>query len=124
MSSIDVNSFVKILTNGLKFYLKNEKVKIEESDFQILENELFSEFSLPYIDQTQTPTQFLKILVKSFLEALAQQLNIVTFNYFIRALLQHVQIFLQLRIIKIQINFYMLNRKHNQSFWLMDRIKI
>ena len=42
MSSIDINSFVKILINGLKFYLKNEKVKIEESDFQILENELFS----------------------------------------------------------------------------------
>ena len=37
MSSIDINSFVKILTNGLKFYLKNEKVKIEEYDFQILE---------------------------------------------------------------------------------------
>ena len=64
MSSIDINSFVKILTNGLKFYLKNEKVKIEESDFQILENELFSEFSLPYIHQTQTPTQFLNEFVK------------------------------------------------------------
>ena len=64
MSSFDINSFVKILTNGLKFYLKNEKVKIEESDFQILENELFSEFSLPYIDQTQTPTQFLNEFVK------------------------------------------------------------
>ena len=49
MSSIDINSFVKILTNGLKLHLKNEKVKIEESDFQILENELLSEFSLPYI---------------------------------------------------------------------------
>ena len=65
MSSIDINSFVKILTNGLKFYLKNEKVKIVESDFQILENELFSEFSLPYIDQTQTPTQFLNKFVKN-----------------------------------------------------------
>ena len=65
MSSIDINSFVKILTNGLKFYLKNEKVKIVESDFQILENELFSEFSLPYIDQTQTPTQFSNKFVKN-----------------------------------------------------------
>ena len=65
MSSIDINSFVKILTNGLKFYLKNEKVKIEESDFQILENELFSEFSLPYVDQTQTPTQFLNEFVQN-----------------------------------------------------------
>ena len=64
MSSFDINSFVKILTNGLKFYLKNEKVKIVESDFQILENELFSEFSLPYIHQTQTPTQFLNEFVK------------------------------------------------------------
>ena len=65
MSSIDINSFVKILTNGLKFYLKNENIKIVESDFQILENELFSEFSLPYIDQTQTPTQFLNEFVKN-----------------------------------------------------------
>ncbi len=40
MSNIDINSFVKILTDGLKFYLKNEKVKIVESDFQNLENEL------------------------------------------------------------------------------------
>ena len=32
---------------------------------QILENELFSEFSLPYIDQTQTPTQFLNEFVKN-----------------------------------------------------------
>ena len=50
MSSIDITSFIKVLSNGLKFYLKNEKVKIVESDFQILENELFSELSLPYID--------------------------------------------------------------------------
>ncbi len=60
MSSIDINSFVKILTNGLKFYLKNEKVKIEESDFQILENELFSEFSLPYIDPNTNPNSIFK----------------------------------------------------------------
>ena len=65
MSSIDINSFVKILINGLKFYLKNEKVKVVESDFQILENKLFSEFSLPYIDQKQTPTQFLNEFVKN-----------------------------------------------------------
>ena len=65
MSNIDINSFVKILTNGLKFYLKNEKVKIKESDFLILENELFSEFSLPYKNQTQTPTQFLNEFVKN-----------------------------------------------------------
>ena len=65
MSSIDITSFIKVLSNGLKFYLKNEKVKIVESDFQILENELFSEFSLPYIDQKQTPTQFLNDFVKN-----------------------------------------------------------
>ena len=65
MSNIDINSFVKILTNGLRFYLKNEKVKILESDFQILENQLISEFSLPYIDQKQTPTQLLNNFVKN-----------------------------------------------------------
>ena len=38
MNNIDIDSFVRILTNGLKIYLKNEKVEIVESDFQILEN--------------------------------------------------------------------------------------
>ena len=65
MSNIDIDSFVRILTNGLKLYLKNENVEIVESDFQILENKLISEFSLPYIDQTQTPTQFLSEFVKN-----------------------------------------------------------
>ena len=65
MSNIDINSFVKILTNGLRFYLKNEKVKIKESDFQILENKLISEFMLPFIDQKQTPTQFLNEFVQN-----------------------------------------------------------
>ena len=65
MRSIDINSFVETLINGLKFYLKNEKFKIIESDFQILEKELVSEFSLPYIDQTQTPTQYLSEFEKN-----------------------------------------------------------
>ena len=65
MSSIDINSFVETLINGLKFYLKNENVKIVDFDFQALENELISEFSLPFIDQSQTPTQFLNEFVKN-----------------------------------------------------------
>ena len=65
MSSIDINSFVRTLIKGLKFYLKNEKVRIVDFDFQVLENELISEFSLPFIDQTQTPTQFLSEFVKN-----------------------------------------------------------
>ena len=64
MSSIDINSFVGTLINGLKFYLKNENVKIVDFDFQALENELISEFSLPYVDQTQTPTQILSKFVR------------------------------------------------------------
>ena len=65
MSSIDINSFVRTLIKGLKFFLKNEKVMIVDFDFQFLENELISEFSLPYINQTQTPTQFLNEFVKN-----------------------------------------------------------
>ena len=65
MSSIDINSFVATLINGLKIYIKNEKVRIVDLDFQVLENELISEFSLPFIDQTQTPTQFLSEFVKN-----------------------------------------------------------
>ena len=65
MSSIDINSFVATLINGLKIYLKNEKVRIVDFDFQVLENEFISEVSLPFIDQTQTPTQFLSEFVKN-----------------------------------------------------------
>ena len=65
MSSIDIDAFAGTLINGLKFYLKNEKVRIVDLDFQVLENELISEFSLPFIDQTQTPTQFLSEFVKN-----------------------------------------------------------
>jgi len=65
MSNIDLDAFIKVLSDGLKLYLKNEKVKIMESDFQILEKLLISEFSLPYIDQKQTPTQLLNNFVKN-----------------------------------------------------------
>ena len=65
MSSIDLDSFIKNLSDGLRLYLKNEKVKITESDFQILKEQLISEFSLPYIDQKQTPTQLLNNFVKN-----------------------------------------------------------
>ena len=65
MSSIDLDSFIKILSDGLRLYLKNEKVRITESDFQILQKQLISEFSLPYIDQKQTPTQLLNNFVKN-----------------------------------------------------------
>ena len=65
MTSIDLDSFIKNLLDGLILYLKNEEVKITESDFQILQKQLISEFSLPYIDQKQTPTQLLNNFVKS-----------------------------------------------------------
>ena len=65
MSSIDLETFIKILSDGLRIYLINEKVEIIESDFQILKNQLISEFSLPYIDQKQTPTQLLNNFVKN-----------------------------------------------------------
>ena len=65
MSNIDLDAFIKILSDGLKLYLKNEKVKIMESDFQILEKQLISEFSLSYIDQKKTPTQLLNDFVKN-----------------------------------------------------------
>ncbi len=65
MSSIDLETFIKILSDSLRVYLKNEKVEITESDFQILKQQLISEFSLPYIDQKQTPTQLLNNFVKN-----------------------------------------------------------
>jgi len=65
MSSIDLETFIKILSDGLRVFLENEKVEITESDFQILKKQLISEFSLPYIDQKQTPTQLLNNFVKN-----------------------------------------------------------
>jgi len=65
MSSIDLETFIKILSDGLRVHLINEKVEITESDFQILKKQLISEFSLPYIDQKQTPTQLLNNFVKN-----------------------------------------------------------
>ena len=65
MSSIDLETFIKILSDGLRVHLINEKVEITESDFQILKRKLISEFSLPYIDQKQTPTQLLNNFVKN-----------------------------------------------------------
>jgi len=65
MSSTDIKSFARTLSNGLKFYLKNENVIITKTDFQILENELISEFSLPYSEQSKTPTQLLNEFVKN-----------------------------------------------------------
>ena len=57
MINLEITSFAKILCKGLKQYLKNENIKINDVDFQELENKLINEFTLPYSDQTQTPTQ-------------------------------------------------------------------
>jgi hypothetical protein len=65
VSIIDLNTFARTLSYGLKLYLKNENVKVVESDFQNLENEIISEFSLPYTNQAQTPTQFLNEFIKN-----------------------------------------------------------
>jgi hypothetical protein len=65
MSIIDLNTFARTLSYGLKLYLKKENVKVVESDFQNLENDIISEFSLPYTNQAQTPTQFLNEFIKN-----------------------------------------------------------
>ena len=65
MINLEITSFAKILCKGLKQYLKNENIKINDVDFQELENKLISEFNLPYSDQTQTPTQLLNNFSKT-----------------------------------------------------------
>ena len=64
MINLEITSFAKILCKGLKQYLKNENIKINDVDFQELENKLINEFNLPYSDQTQTPTQLLNNFTK------------------------------------------------------------
>ena len=52
MTNLEITSFAKTLCEGLKQYLKNENIKINDADFQELENILINEFNLPYSDQT------------------------------------------------------------------------
>ena len=65
MTNLEIISFAKTLCEGLKHYLKNENIKINDADFQELENILINEFNLPYSDQTQTPTQLLNNFTKT-----------------------------------------------------------
>lgn len=65
MTNLEITSFAKTLCEGLKQYLKNENIEINDVDFQELENILISEFNLPYSDQTQTPTQLLNNFTKT-----------------------------------------------------------
>ena len=68
MTNLEITSFAKTLCEGLKQYLKNENIKINDADFQELENILINEFNLPYSDQTQTPTQLLNNFTKTIYE--------------------------------------------------------
>ena len=65
MTNLEITTFAKSLCKGLKQYLKNENIKINDVDFQELENELIYEFKLPYSYQTQTPTQLLNNFTKT-----------------------------------------------------------
>ena len=65
MTNLEITSFAKTLCEGLKHYLKNENIIINDADFQELENILIDEFNLPYSDQTQTPTQLLNNFTKT-----------------------------------------------------------
>ena len=64
MTNIDLNIFAKTLSDGLRYFLKNESVIVKDSDFQELENNMIKEFELPYNQQMQTPTQLLNNFTK------------------------------------------------------------
>ena len=65
MTNLEITSFAKTLCEGLKQYLKNENIKINDADFQELENILINELNLSYSEQTQTPTQLLNNFTKT-----------------------------------------------------------
>ena len=46
MTNIDLNIFAKTLSDGLRYFLKNENVILKDSDFQELENNIIYEFEL------------------------------------------------------------------------------
>ncbi len=64
MNKISIDSFIKILADGLKLYLDGEGIKIINDDLQILEKKLSSEFLLPFSEQSQTPTQLINNFLK------------------------------------------------------------
>ena len=65
MTNLEITSFAKTLCKGLKQYLKNENIKMNDIDFQELENILINEFNLPFSEQAQTPTQLLNNFIKT-----------------------------------------------------------
>ena len=65
MTNLEITSFAKTLCEGLKQYLKNENIKINDVDFQELEIILINEFNLQYSEQKQTPTQLLNNFSKT-----------------------------------------------------------
>ena len=64
MTGLDLTSFAETLSKGLKHFLKGENIKVKDSDFQELENNMIKEFELPYNQQMQTPTQLLNKFTK------------------------------------------------------------
>jgi hypothetical protein len=65
MTNLEITSFAKTLCKGLKQYLKNENIKMNDIDFQELESILINEFNLPFSEQAQTPTQLLNNFIKT-----------------------------------------------------------
>ena len=65
MTNLEIDYFAKILCKGLKQFFKQENIKINDVDFEELENILINEFNLPYSEQTQTPTQLLNNFTKT-----------------------------------------------------------
>ena len=65
MTNLEITSFAKTLCKGLKQYLKNENIKMNDIDSQELENILINEFNLPFSEQAQTPTQLLNNFIKT-----------------------------------------------------------
>ena len=49
MTNLEITSFAKTLCEGLKQYLKNENIKINDVDFQELENILINTFTVDNI---------------------------------------------------------------------------
>ena len=65
MTNLEITSFAKTLCKGLKQYLKNENIKMNDTDFQELEDILINEFNLPFSEQAHTPTQLLNNFIKT-----------------------------------------------------------
>ena len=67
--SIEIDDFIKVLSEGLKKYLNKNNYSVDKSFYVQLETKLLHELSRPFNEQLFTPTQLLNDYVQKNLNS-------------------------------------------------------